>query len=231
MSHKFSMGLRSGDLDGQFINSTPCWFRQAVHIRAVSWTGIVVHENEPFTNCTCTWCDLGPRHDSFVQLLCPCVGHKDRCYSPWIPPPPHHIKPSTITIVIPDVTLGVSFFWTSPYSHTSVTTRNQESAFICKENGSPGVPEQTSDDLGGMLQWVLDIEPGSSASQTISVQPIANCLISNTDICSLLEIILKSSRRRPTITACHVPEITILTRCCSPPPPPPPSLPRSSSVP
>ncbi len=41
-----------------------------------------------------------------------------------------------------------------------------------------------------------------------------NCLITNTDICSLLEITLKSSSRRSTITTCHVPEITTRMAGC-----------------
>ncbi len=64
-----------------------------------------------------------------------------------------------------------------------------------------GVPLQTS-------SAVCSMSSGHRAGlryapQTIFLQPIANCLITNKDICSLLEIIVKSSSCRPTITACH----------------------------
>ena len=75
---------------------------------------------------------------------------------------------------------------TSPYSHMPVTTRNQESGLIRKENGLPMLvflrKPQTSSAMCCSEFWILG---GSSAPQT-----------------------------RPTITTCHVPKITILVRCC-----------------
>ena len=101
--------------------------------------------------------DPGAHHDTFVQSLCPCLGHEDRC-DRRLTTPPHHNRPATITVVLHDVTLGVSFSLTSPYSHTSITTRNQKFAFIykregftCVEAANVGDLEQTPDELGGVL--------------------------------------------------------------------------------
>ena len=91
-----------------------------------------------------------------------------------------------------DVTLGGSFSLTSPYSHASVTTRNQESAFMCKENSSPvssnvGVPEQTPNDLCSVLRWVLYVGRVSCSSNHIHATDCELFDHYNTDICSLLE--------------------------------------------
>ncbi len=126
-------------------------------------------------NCTCIRSHNGVQDlvmiPLSVQSLCPCLGHEDR----WDRlTPSHTCRPSTITIVLHDVTLVSTL---SPDTLTRLSqpdTRNLLS--YVKENGRSYqcwcVPEQTPDELCGVLRWV---------------QPIANCL--NTDICSLPEII------------------------------------------
>ncbi len=165
--------------------------------------------------------------------LCLCLGHEGSV-RPSMDTLPHTITdPPPLKIVLHEVTLGVSFSLTSTYSHTSVTTRNQQSAFICKENGSPVSKPP-------MLVFLPKLQTRSRCAAVSSghraglllLKPescnrFANCLVTNADSCRLLVIILKSSSRRPTITTCHVPEITILTRCCGSPT----SLSGSSPVP
>ncbi len=160
-----------------------------------------------------TWRSVPPCMDTPLHTVTVTRHHKNR--SPWC---------YTRRIVFPWRLHTLTRLW-----HPE--TKNP--AFICKESGSSvsRLPMlvilsilQTSSAVCCSEFWTSG---GSSAPQTIFVQPIANCLITNMGICSRLKIILKSSSRRPTITTSHVPEIMILTRCCGSPM----SLARSSSVP
>ena len=100
---------------------------------------VVMHENEIIPNCTSKSSHYGM--DNVVPISR--GSHCTSIYDMQVRPPldantgPHHNRPTAVSVRLNNVTVRVSLPAVSPYSNTSITSRNMEATFICKQNCTP----------------------------------------------------------------------------------------------